>query len=471
MFSVNMFLNLETEIKHVWVGLYWLGIVNHSRVTEDEERRFMWLQQHGPGFPISPPAMDLDILHLLSFVELGVREDTTQMPNATITAITAIIIAQFDLGATRTAKLNMHQSVNKFGPVWFWRGGLDRCGFGGVLEVYMVFMYLMRYVFTKDDRVCEHPACSSKILKGDPCFYVTTVDPETPGHYMISGQVSYNSETPLESATMGTLASGYSEHHASYGSERECWAKISARLPLPVPPAQTISLEISAVHEGGTQRKGSCSITIGNICEGMKDIDAHIDAPRLIAIALDTMLPKIVAFCSGFNWRDDEFVVWDAKWVDLSKHPAGEPYFLSQCLQAGCKDSKVMIFKTNQFTLMVVAPWAQWLEYEDWAEHLTEDGGSIHIVQSNVVDEDWVEQLAEDGDSTHIVQSAVVDEDLVEELIEDVGSGSRIMQSAAVKDTAWAKSVLATETHMAVPAASKRIHVRMESGNLEAQKM
>jgi hypothetical protein len=105
----------------------------------------------------------------------------------------------------------------------------------------------------------------------------------------------------------------------------------------------------------------------------MKDIDARIDAPGLIAIALDTMLPKIVAFCSGFNWHDDEFVVWDAKWVDLSKHPAGEPYFLSQCLQAGHKDSKVMIFKTKQFALMVVAPWARWLEYEDWAEHPTED--------------------------------------------------------------------------------------------------
>jgi hypothetical protein len=105
----------------------------------------------------------------------------------------------------------------------------------------------------------------------------------------------------------------------------------------------------------------------------MKDIDARIDAPGLIAIALDTMLPKIVAFCSGFNWHDDEFVVRDAKWVDLSKHPAGEPYFLSQCLQAGRKDSKVMIFKTKQFALMVVAPWARWLEYEDWAERLTED--------------------------------------------------------------------------------------------------
>ncbi|KAG1902250.1 uncharacterized protein F5891DRAFT_1186832 [Suillus fuscotomentosus] len=38
--------------------------------------------------------------------------------------------------------------------------------------------------FAKDDRVCERPACSSKILKGDPCFYVATVDPGTPGRYV-----------------------------------------------------------------------------------------------------------------------------------------------------------------------------------------------------------------------------------------------------------------------------------------------
>jgi hypothetical protein len=112
----------------------------------------------------------------------------------------------------------------------------------------------------------------------------------------------------------------------------------------------------------------------------MKDIDARIDAPGLIVIALDTILPKIVAFCSGFNWHDDEFVVWDAQWVDLSKHPAGELYFLSQCLQAGRKDSKTMVFKTKQFSLMVVAPQSRWLEYEDWVEQLAEDVSLLMFV-------------------------------------------------------------------------------------------
>jgi hypothetical protein len=58
---------------------------------------------------------------------------------------------------------------------------------------------------------------------------------------------------------VGTRTSGYSAHHAHYGSEHERWRKLSYA----VPPAQTISLEITAVHEGGVRRKGSRGITIG----------------------------------------------------------------------------------------------------------------------------------------------------------------------------------------------------------------
>jgi len=63
------------------------------------------------------------------------------------------------------------------------------------------------------------------------------------------------------SQAMGSQASGYSSHHAHYGSECERWAK----LLYAIPAAQTISLEISAVHEGRVRQKGSCGITIG-IC-------------------------------------------------------------------------------------------------------------------------------------------------------------------------------------------------------------
>lgn len=45
-----------------------------------------------------------------------------------------------------------------------------------------------------------------------------------------------------------------------------------------------------------------------NICEGRKDVDARIDAPGLITLSLDTILPKIQAFATGFPWRQDQFV-------------------------------------------------------------------------------------------------------------------------------------------------------------------
>ncbi|KIK74940.1 hypothetical protein PAXRUDRAFT_515815 [Paxillus rubicundulus Ve08.2h10] len=46
-------------------------------------------------------------------------------------------------------------------------------------------------------------------------------------------------------------AVGYGPQHALYPSERECWAGL-AHCP---PPAETISLDVSAVYEGGP-RKG-----------------------------------------------------------------------------------------------------------------------------------------------------------------------------------------------------------------------
>lgn len=46
--------------------------------------------------------------------------------------------------------------------------------------------------------------------------------------------------------------SGYSENHANYGAQRERWAKLAYALP----PMDTITLEISAVHEGGARKKG-----------------------------------------------------------------------------------------------------------------------------------------------------------------------------------------------------------------------
>ncbi|KAG2090557.1 hypothetical protein BD769DRAFT_1395777 [Suillus cothurnatus] len=145
--------------------------------------------------------------------------------------------------------------------------------------------------------------------------------------------------------------SGYSVNHTQYSTKCERWAKLSYALP----PIETITLDIAAVHE--------------NIREGKKDVDAHIDAPGLMDIAFDTILPKILAFGAGFPWCIEEFVVRDAVWVDLSMHKASVPYFILQCMVPSKKGLKAPIFKTKQFALMVIVPEAQWNDYEEWVEN------------------------------------------------------------------------------------------------------
>ncbi|KAJ8586860.1 hypothetical protein M405DRAFT_843570 [Rhizopogon salebrosus TDB-379] len=355
--------------------------------------------------------------------------------------------------------------------------------------------------FTKEDRICERPTCGSRILKGEPCHYMATVDPGNPGrrvcascyaryekklatcarpqtsrttglatasnalptHSTFTGSsqirqipvalqrhipdpcgiqqsvnaaqrkssvnppavvaihhsqvhrdhgrlmgpppVPHHTSLPVSSTTgphvivpgpwqhtsTGThhssngrghsaVGRGYTANHVQYGTERERWAKMS----YVVPPAETISLEISAVHEGPGRRRAGRGVPFGdiqNICEGKKDVDARIDAPGLIEIALDTVLPKIQSF-SEFCWRPQEFVVRDGGWVDLSTHRHSEPYFYSQCVQQSRKGAKTLSFKTKQFTLLVVVPESQWREYEAWLEQVEEDAAHQHIVTS-----------------------------------------------------------------------------------------
>ena len=89
-----------------------------------------------------------------------------------------------------------------------------------------------------------------------------------------------------------------------------------------------------------------------------------ITASELVNIALDTIIPKIQAFCPTFPWRINEFVVRDTEWVDLSAHNSESPYFYSQCLQNSRKKPDAYTFKTKQFSLAVVVPATQWAEYE-----------------------------------------------------------------------------------------------------------
>ncbi|KAG1808361.1 hypothetical protein EV424DRAFT_1543509 [Suillus variegatus] len=285
-------------------------------------------------------------------------------------------------------------------------------------------------VFAKEDLICERSACAAKILKGDPCFYIATIvigqrgrfvcatchqhyqgkaatsmrptaqrpNPQRPnpqhpnpqGNAQVIRQninaawrpavaqqppprVVATSAGPDIAVPSSWAQPGYSVNHAQYGAERECWAKQAYA----VPPAETISLEITAVREGGNRRKGARGIPFGNICEGRKDVDARIDAPGLITLSLDTILPKIQAFATGFPWRQDQFVIRDGGWVDLSTHPPCQPYFYSQCTQATRKGLRAMTFKLKQFLLYVVVPTAQWEDYETWLEKAEEERFSM----------------------------------------------------------------------------------------------
>ncbi|KAG1888209.1 hypothetical protein F4604DRAFT_1674598 [Suillus subluteus] len=196
--------------------------------------------------------------------------------------------------------------------------------------------------FAKEDRLCQHPACGANIAMGDPCFYVATIEHvrPTPGSASHSGGSSLHTNSgfagrgppdphviwqsvnaaqrklsvnppsviplshgrfqhsagpdisvPSSQSSQPTLCSstGYTPHHAHYGTEYDRWAKLSYAPP----PSQTISLEISAVHEGGNWKKGGRGTPFGSICEGKKDIDAQINTPGLIKIALDTIYRDI----------------------------------------------------------------------------------------------------------------------------------------------------------------------------------
>ncbi|KAF9220131.1 hypothetical protein BS17DRAFT_769538 [Gyrodon lividus] len=84
------------------------------------------------------------------------------------------------------------------------------------------------------------------------------------------------------------------------------------------PSVETISLDISALYEGGSRKKGPHGNQIGNICKGLKDIDALITALKLVLLALETITPCSRVHCSQFQWRIDDFVVHNAEWVNLS---------------------------------------------------------------------------------------------------------------------------------------------------------
>ncbi|KAI6106204.1 hypothetical protein EV401DRAFT_2124659 [Pisolithus croceorrhizus] len=164
---------------------------------------------------------------------------------------------------------------------------------------------------------------------------------------------------------------GYTSEHSCYNQEYDWWAQWTYTSP----PAETITLKILVHFEGGPKHGHSQSTPFGNTCEGKKDIDAHICAHDLVPIALQMIIPKVKKFCPMFPWHFDEFNVCDMDWVDLGEHHSLVPYFYSQCLQPTHKNARGMAFKSKQFTLYVVVPAAQWVEYEAFMEK--EDSATI----------------------------------------------------------------------------------------------
>ncbi|KAG2134629.1 hypothetical protein BD769DRAFT_1665069 [Suillus cothurnatus] len=326
---------------------------------------------------------------------------------------------------------------------------------------YEIISQFTEDAYAKEDHICDRPVCRAKIRKGEPCFYVATIEPGQPGrnvcaschaHYkknpatsvrpthraeqlclFTSARGSINDRAPDlctiqqsvnaaqwkltvnpppvvamphhaagpdvmiptswqgssqptgpstlwpgqgSSRSAGSI--GYSSQHGLYGMERERQAKMAYATGLP--PAETILIEISAVHEGGGRKKHG--VPIGNICEGKKGINAQIDAPGLIKLALVTIVPKLQIFGSEFVWRVNEFIVRDSGWVDLSSHQPLVAYFYNQCQQLSRKGSKTMVFKSKQFTLMVVVPEAQWIEYENWWEDAEMNAAHIMDLES-----------------------------------------------------------------------------------------
>jgi len=59
-------------------------------------------------------------------------------------------------------------------------------------------------------------------------------------------------------SSQGGPQMGYSSNHAIYASERERWSKMAYMGP----PAETISLDISAIHDAGPKRKNGRGTTI-----------------------------------------------------------------------------------------------------------------------------------------------------------------------------------------------------------------
>ncbi|KAG6379471.1 hypothetical protein JVT61DRAFT_11952 [Boletus reticuloceps] len=163
----------------------------------------------------------------------------------------------------------------------------------------------------------------------------------------------------------GAAAVGYSPQHSVYQANSRYWAaKAHARHP--PPPAETYSLDISAVYESSANKRNTRLNTFRCIHEGLKGIDARSTPQQLSSIAL---VPLIKAYCPEFPWREAELMVRDKRWLNLTTQSATTAHFYNECLVDGKKGAKK--FKSGkQFFLYVVVSEKQWDEVELFQENL-----------------------------------------------------------------------------------------------------
>jgi hypothetical protein len=93
-----------------------------------------------------------------------------------------------------------------------------------------------------------------------------------------------------QAAAYSAVLPGYSANHALYGAERERWAKQAYATP----PAETISLEISAVREGGNKRKGGRGIPFGVRTNTDRPVDPFTHSRDLTCFRIYVRVRKIL---------------------------------------------------------------------------------------------------------------------------------------------------------------------------------
>lgn len=105
-------------------------------------------------------------------------------------------------------------------------------------------------------RTGKHTYCLHDVILN---VLIATINPPrvvATSHGLQGSQSGPNVAIPMSSSWHQTSAGhgvGYTVNHAAYASEREHWSKLSYVGSL----AETISLDISVVHDAATKRKGS----------------------------------------------------------------------------------------------------------------------------------------------------------------------------------------------------------------------